>query len=151
MCGMRISDLARSAEVTTKTVRFYEKAGLLAEPGRTASGYRDYPADAVARLRFIRAAQSAGLTLAEVHDVLEVHDSGQAPCRNVTDLLKAHLDEVELRISELERARAMLRDLHPRAAAADPATCPADRVCSILDTAPREPVSLRAPFAARLA
>src|SRR5689334_20741672 len=107
MSDMRISDLARSAEVTTKTVRFYEKAGLLAEPGRTASGYRDYPADAVARLRFIRAAQSAGLTLAEVHDVLEVRDSGQAPCRNVTDLLKAHLDEVELRISELERARAM--------------------------------------------
>lgn len=147
---MRISDLARSAGVTTKTVRFYEKAGLLDEPGRTASGYRDYPAEAVARLRFIRAAQSAGLTLAEIHDVLEVRDSGQAPCRNVTALLKTHLDQVERRINELEHARAALRDLHARAAATDPDKCHADRVCSILDTTPREPASLRTPFATRL-
>jgi hypothetical protein len=53
---MRISDLARRAGATAKTVRFYEKSGLLAEPGRTAGGYRDYPAEAVAHLRFIRAA-----------------------------------------------------------------------------------------------
>ena len=151
MCGMRISDLARSAGVTTKTVRFYEKAGLLDEPGRTATGYRDYPAEAAARLRFIRTAQSAGLTLAEIHDVLEVRDSGQAPCRNVTTLLKAHLDQVEQRISELEHARATLRDLHARAAATDPAKCRADSVCSILETAPREPVSLRRSFVTRLA
>ena len=137
--------------MTTKTVRFYEKAGLLDEPGRTASGYRDYPAEAVARLRFIRAAQSAGLTLTEIHDVLEVRDSGQPPCRNVTALLKTHLDQVEQRINELEHARTTLRDLHARAAATDPAKCHADRVCSILDAAPREPVPLRAPFATRLA
>jgi MerR family copper efflux transcriptional regulator len=118
---------------------------------RTTSGYRDYPPQAVARLRFIRAAQSAGLTLAEIRDVLEVRDSGQPPCRSVTTLLKAHLDQVEQRISELEHARAMLRGLHARAAATDPAKCHADRVCSILDTTAREPVPLRAPFATRLA
>ena len=151
MCGMRISDLARSAEVTTKTVRFYEKAGLLDAPGRTAGGYRDYPAGAAARLRFIRAAQSAGLTLAEIREVLEVRGSGQPPCRNITALLKAHLDQVEQRINELEHARATLHDLHARAAATDPAKCHAERVCSILDDAPREPVPLRAPFATRLA
>src|SRR5215475_10570924 len=99
---MRIGDLAKSAQVTAKTVRFYERAGLLTEPARTTSGYRDYPPQAVARLRFIRAAQSAGLTLAEIRDVLEVRDSGQPPCGSVTNLLKAHLDQVEQRISELE-------------------------------------------------
>jgi DNA-binding transcriptional MerR regulator len=148
---MRISDLARRAGVTAKTVRFYEKSGLRAEPGRTAGGYRDYPAEAVAHLRFIRAAQSAGLTLAEIRDVLEVRASGQPPCRNVTVLLKTHLDQVEQRISELEHARATLRDLHARATATDPAKCHGDRVCSILDTTPHEPVPLRAPFATRLA
>jgi MerR family transcriptional regulator, copper efflux regulator len=116
-----------------------------------ASGYRDYPAEAVARLRFIRAARSAGLTLAEIHDVLEVRASGRAPCRDVTALLKAHLDQVEQRISELEHARATLHDRHARAAATDPAKCRADRVCSILDTTSREPASLRGPFATRLA
>ena len=103
------------------------------------------------RLRFIRAAQSAGLTLAEIREVLEVRGSGRPPCRNVTALLKAHLDQVEQRISELEHARAALSDLHARAAATDPAKCRADRVCGILDTTSREPVSLREPFAARLA
>jgi DNA-binding transcriptional MerR regulator len=151
MYGMRIGDLAKSAQVTAKTVRFYERAGLLTEPGRTTGGYRDYPPEAVARLRFIRAAQSAGLTLAEIRDVLEVRDSGQPPCRNVTALLKTHLDQVEQRISELEHARTTLRDLHARAAATDPAKCHADRVCSILDTTSQELVSLRAPFATRLA
>jgi MerR family transcriptional regulator, copper efflux regulator len=148
---MRISDLARRAGVTAKTVRFYEQAGLLAEPGRTGGGYRDYPAEAVTHLRFIRAAQSAGLTLAEIRDVLQVRASGQSPCRNVAALLKAHLDQVEQRISELEHARATLRDLHARAAATDPTKCHGDRVCGILDATPHEPVPLRTPFAMRLA
>jgi len=132
---MRIGELARSAGVTAKTVRFYEQAGLLAEPGRTAGGYRDYQAEAIAALRFIRSARSAGLTLAEIRGVLEVRGGGQPPCRHVTALLSSHLDEVEQRISELENARAALRDLHARALATDPAECSSDRACSILDIA----------------
>jgi MerR family copper efflux transcriptional regulator len=64
---MRVSELAAACGATAKTIRFYEQAGLLPAPTRTAGGYRDYPPEAATRLAFIRHARSAGLTLAEIH------------------------------------------------------------------------------------
>ena len=63
---MRIGELAEQAGMTTKTLRFYEQAQVLPQPARTASGYRDYDETSLARLRFVRAAQGAGLSLAEI-------------------------------------------------------------------------------------
>ncbi|MET8436556.1 MerR family DNA-binding protein [Streptomyces sp900116325] len=63
------------------------------EPPRTSGGYRDYPAAAESRLAFIRDAQHAGLTFAEIRGVLGLRDSGKAPCGHVTDLINQHLDE----------------------------------------------------------
>ncbi|MGP4025810.1 heavy metal-responsive transcriptional regulator [Actinomadura sp. 3N407] len=129
---MRIGLLAERTGLTTKTLRFYEDAGLLPAPPRTASGYRDYPRDTEARVAFIRAAQSAGLTLAEIRGVLSLRDSGNVPCEHVTDLIDQHLADVERRLAELAATRNALRDLQRRAAATDPADCTADQVCSIL-------------------
>jgi DNA-binding transcriptional MerR regulator len=134
---MRIGVLAAQAGLTTKTIRFYEDAGLLPEPPRTSAGYRDYPAEATVRLAFVREAQAAGLTLAEIRSVLAIRDGGQAPCQHVSDLINQHLTQVEQRLAELTRARADLRDLKRRAAATSPADCAKDEVCSILTTAPR--------------
>lgn len=61
---MKIGELATAAGTTTKALRFYEQAGLLKAPDRTPAGYRNYSADTVARLEFIRRSQSAGLTWA---------------------------------------------------------------------------------------
>jgi DNA-binding transcriptional MerR regulator len=69
---MRIGELADLTGTTTKTIRYYESIGLLAEPGRTASGYREYGEGAVERLRFVREAQASGLTLTEIKSVLEL-------------------------------------------------------------------------------
>jgi DNA-binding transcriptional MerR regulator len=134
---MRIGVLAAQAGLTTKTIRFYEEAGLLPEPARTPAGYRDYPAEAAGRLAFIRDAQAAGLTLAEIRGVLAIRDGGQAPCRHVTGLIDQHLAQVEQRLTELTQARDALRDLERRARATDPADCSKDQVCSILTGAPR--------------
>ncbi len=82
--AMKIGDLADGAGVSAKTVRYYESIGLLAEPERTASNYRDYGDDAAARLRFIRDSQAAGLTLAEVGSILEMKDAGQSTCGHTT-------------------------------------------------------------------
>lgn len=62
---MRIGELADNVGVNTKTVRYYESIGLMPEPDRTRSGYRDYGPDALERLQFIRDAQASGLTLAD--------------------------------------------------------------------------------------
>ncbi|TMQ81731.1 heavy metal-responsive transcriptional regulator [Actinomadura soli] len=129
---MRIGVFAAQAGLTAKTIRFYEQAGLLPAPPRTSSGYRDYPPEALARLAFIRDAQSAGLTLSEIRSILTIRDSGQPPCRHVAELIDRHLTQVEERILELAQARAALTDLKHRAASTDPANCDDTAICTIL-------------------
>jgi DNA-binding transcriptional MerR regulator len=129
---MRIGDLATTSGLTTKTIRFYEQAGLLPEPPRTPSGYRDYSGEAAGRLAFIRDAQGAGLTLAEIRSVLALRDSGESPCGHVTDLIGKHLADIEQRLGELRKTRSVLRDLARRAAETDPDTCGEDGICTIL-------------------
>jgi len=128
---MRIGAVTAESGATAKTIRFYEQTGLLPEPPRTSSGYRDYPPETTTRLEFIRTAQNAGLTLAEIRSILAIRDDGQPPCAHVTALLEAHLAEVERRMAELESTSTALRGLLATAAAADPATC-AGEGCRIL-------------------
>lgn len=129
---MRIGVLAATAGLSARTVRFYEQAGLLAEPPRTSGGYRDYPAEAIKRLSFIREAQAAGLSLAEIRGILAVRDSGRPPCRHVTELISRQLAQVEERITELTHARQGLRALQTRAAGTDPADCDDTDICIII-------------------
>jgi MerR family transcriptional regulator, copper efflux regulator len=131
---MLIGDLAAATGVSAKAIRFYEQAALLPAPPRTSAGYRDYPPGAVDRLAFIRHAQAAGFTLAEIRDILAIRDSGTAPCPHVTALIIHHLDQVERCIAELTRTRGALKDMQRRAAATDPAACAGSGICSILTT-----------------
>ncbi len=133
---MRIGDLAATSGLSTKTIRFYEQSGLLPAPPRTPGGYRDYGEQAAARLGFIRDAQGAGLTLAEIRSILALRDSGQAPCAHVTGLIEQRLEDIERRLAELATTREALRGLARRAATTDPASCSEDAICTIL-TPPR--------------
>lgn len=127
---MFIGELAAQSGVTAKTIRFWEAEGLLADPVRTPSGYRDYDPNALGRLSFIRHAQTAGLTLAEIRRVLAISDTGEPACGHVTDLIHQHLTEVDHRIRELKDTRSLLDRLAKRAADQDPADC--DGYCTIL-------------------
>ena len=133
---MLIGDLGAAAGLSAKTIRFYEQSGLLPAPPRTPGGYRDYPAGAVGRLAFIRQAQAAGLTLAEIGGILRIRDDGQAPCQHVTALIAEHLVQIEQRIAELTGTRNALAELHARAVATGPADCAESQVCSILTRDP---------------
>lgn len=129
---MRIGELAAMSGVAAKTIRFYEQAGLMPEPPRTAGGYRDYPAHAATRLTFIRDAQRACLTLAEIRGILTLRDSGQAPCSHVSDLVHQHLGDIDRRMAELRKTRTALKELAQRAAATAPASCSDAAICRIL-------------------
>ncbi|MGW3730280.1 heavy metal-responsive transcriptional regulator [Streptomyces sp. NPDC000851] len=129
---MRIGDVATASGVTTKTIRFYEQAGLLPAPPRTSGGYRDYPEQTVMRLAFIRDAQDAGLSLAEIRSVLALRDAGSSPCAHVTALIDRHLADIDRRLDELRATKAVLHGLAGRAAATDPAECTDAEVCRIL-------------------
>ena len=67
---MRIGELADRLGVTTKSIRFYESIGLLPDPARTASGYRDYAEADAERLTFIKTAQRLGLSLDEIREIM---------------------------------------------------------------------------------
>ena len=131
---MRIGALANRSGLTVKTLRFYETAGVLPVATRLPSGYRDYDDSALARLAFVKAAQAAGLTLAEIKQVIAVRDHDEPPCRHVTGLLDAHATDLDRRITELTALRDDINRLRHRAATLDPTACNPAGVCHVIPT-----------------
>jgi len=117
---MKIGELARRGATTAKTIRFYEQAGLLPAPARTPAGYRDYGFEFVERLEFVRRAQSAGLSLREVRQVLAIADRGDAPCEHVVGILQARLDQLRATLAELSSLETHLVALLDHAHTAEP-------------------------------
>ena len=117
---MKIGELARRSGTTAKTIRFYEQAGVLPAPARTQAGYRDYGADSIDRLQFVRRAQSAGLSLREVRQVLAIADQGDAPCGHVVSILQSRLDQVRATLAELSTLENHLAALLDHAHTAEP-------------------------------
>jgi DNA-binding transcriptional MerR regulator len=129
---MRIGELAKATGTSPKTLRFYEDAGLLTPAERTANGYRQFTAEAVDRLDFIRRGRAAGLTLAQIRDVIELRDGGTTPCRHVNGLLSSRLADLDRRIAELQALRETVAQLRDNANEADPDTCRPEDVCRYL-------------------
>jgi DNA-binding transcriptional MerR regulator len=126
---MRIGELAAAARTTTKTLRFYEESGLLPQTERAANGYRDYGPDALSRLDFIRRGRVAGLSLAQIREVIDIRDGGDAPCQHVHQLFTARVADIDRQIADLHALRAALVRRRDQAGEADPSTCPAETVC----------------------
>ncbi len=131
---MRIGQLAEAVEVDTPTIRFYESVGLLPEPARRPSGYRDYDQSDVERLRFVRQARSLELSLNDIREILALRDGGEVPCRYVREVITREAEAIEERIGQLVTLRAELLRLHQLAE--EPDSPPSEtRVCHILEHA----------------
>ena len=124
---MEIGELASSTGVSVKTLRFYEDQGLIPEPARTASGYRDYPSDVTARVHFIRSAQAAGLKLRQIGQILDIREQGEPPCQHVRTVVHDRLAEVDERLADLDRIRNELLAIAERLDQLEPADC--DQFC----------------------
>ncbi|HUA57567.1 MAG TPA: heavy metal-responsive transcriptional regulator [Verrucomicrobiae bacterium] len=111
---LRSGELAKLTGVSTDTLRHYERVGVLARPGRTEAGYRQYPPDAVHRVRMVRGALAVGFRLDELARVLRVRDRGGAPCRQVYELAAGKLVEFDRRIAELTALRGRLQSIVDR-------------------------------------
>ena len=133
---MKIGELANRTGTTTKTLRFYEDAGVLLAPERAANGYRTYQDSAVTRVQFVKAGQAVGLTLAEIRDLLAIRDDGRAPCSAATELLDAQLADITERIRELQTMKRDLTQLRDRARDLDPADCTPESVCHVINPGP---------------
>lgn len=129
---MKIGELARHVGVSAPTLRYYESIGLLPEPDRTPAGYRDYGDDALDRLRFVRDAQAAGLTLAETREILDMKASGQSTCEHTRALVGRHMADIDAQIESLLAAKRELAALAERAEALDPEACADPHRCQVI-------------------
>jgi MerR family mercuric resistance operon transcriptional regulator len=108
MKSLTIGQLARRAGVGVETVRFYERQGLLEEPSRRESGYRQYAEDVVARLRFIKRAKELGFSLKEIKELLALRVDPSTTCAEVKKQAAAKIDDIEEKIRTLQRMKNAL-------------------------------------------
>jgi DNA-binding transcriptional MerR regulator len=109
MAGPTIGKLAAAEGVGVETVRFYQRRGLLAQPERRGSGYREYSDADRARLLFIRRARRLGFTLAEISDLLG--PAGASSADEIAKAAQAKLAAIDQQVRELELRRCRLRRL----------------------------------------
>ncbi|NOZ00558.1 MAG: MerR family DNA-binding protein [Deltaproteobacteria bacterium] len=111
MAALTIGQVARQSGVGVETLRFYERTGLIEEPPRRDSGYRQYPVDTVRRVRFIRRAKALGFTLKEISDLLSLRVDTDSTCADVRDRARSKILDIEERIRRLEGMRDALKQL----------------------------------------
>jgi DNA-binding transcriptional MerR regulator len=104
-----IGQLASAAGVGIDTVRYYERSGLLKPATRSASGYRKYGKEELDRLQFIRRAQHLGFSLGEIGELLAISRRGDV--KAMYQAAKLRLEDIDLRINELQRVRDALTRL----------------------------------------
>lgn len=111
MKPLSIGQVARQVGIGVETVRFYEREGLLKEPDRKASGYRQYGEEVVRRLRFIRRAKELGFTLKEIADLLALRHDPAATRTDVRERVRAKVEDIEAKVRDLQRIREVLLGL----------------------------------------
>ena len=122
---LTISQVAAAAAVNIQTIRYYERRGLFTTPRRTPAGYRQYPEDAVTRLRFIKHAQELGFSLKEIQELLALRVRHGAACDSVERKTRQQIELVERKIRDLERIRHTLEQLAAACASRRPTDdCP---------------------------
>jgi len=108
---MRIGELGRQSDLPVKTLRYYEELGLIQSENRTEGGFRQFSPACLPRLSFIKQAKALGLSLQEIHHILNIHDQGEMPCREVRQTLQDKINEIEQRINELTQLKGHLQNL----------------------------------------
>ncbi len=111
MIPMTIGQVAKETGVRVETIRFYEKEGLIEEPERNPSGYRQYPAEIVQRVIFIQRAKAIGFTLKEINDLLTLQGKPDACCGDILDKAAIKVRQIESKINELQRMKDTLQKL----------------------------------------
>lgn len=135
---LRTGEVAARAGVNVQTLRYYERRGLLKEPSRRASGYREYPTDSVRLIRFIKRAQELGFTLTEIEELLRMRSDQTASCSEVRTAAQTKIDDIETKAKSL---RAMKRAL-----AILVSSCRSERSvreCPILEALDQKPRKVR--------
>ena len=127
MQSLKIGDIAKETGLRVETIRYYERAGLLNSPGRTAGRHRVYSREDLARLKFIVSAREFGFSQADVRQLLSLSSGETIPCHDVKSITERHLAGIRARITLLSKMEGLL--------AAAVAQCPGGAVtnCAVID------------------
>ena len=106
--GLRIGQLAKQADISVETIRYYERRGLIQRPTKPGAGYREYSQEILRRLRFIKKAKSLGFTLDEIENLLQL---SQGECADVQVLAQQKFDQISEKINHLQRLQQALKQL----------------------------------------
>lgn len=131
MRGLTIGKLAETAAVNLETVRYYERIGLMPEPGRTAGGHRSYGREHARRLTFIRRARELGFSIEEIRTLLDLAEPGHTSCAEVKIVASSHLEQVRAKLDDLAKLERILTETIKRCSGQPSPTCP---VLDMLDT-----------------
>lgn len=108
---MRIGDVAARAGVNKQTLRYYERRGILGEPKRSSSGYREYPTDTVRLIRFIKRAQELGFTLTEIEELITLRRTSSKQRTKVREMAAAKMRDIDEKLARLQAMRSALYTL----------------------------------------
>ncbi len=125
---LKTGELAKRAGVNVETLRFYEREGLIPEPPRRMSGYREYPAESIQLIRFIKRAQELGFSLREVRELLALRVEAGTTCADVRQKASEKVSEVRQKIADLQAIERALGTLTATCSGEGPLT-----ECPILD------------------
>jgi DNA-binding transcriptional MerR regulator len=106
--ALSVSQLAGQAGISSDTVRYYGRLGLLPESGRTKAGHRYYDEAALERLRFIKGAQWFDLRLEDIRELLAVLDTEACACGHTRDVLLRRIALIDEQRARLDDIRAAL-------------------------------------------
>jgi MerR family copper efflux transcriptional regulator len=135
--ALSISALAKSAGVTSKTLRHWERVGLLPKASRTHTGYRIFGTEAGHYVEFILKAKSVGLTLSEMKRVLDFARQGKNPCPEVVQWIEAKDRAVEQQIHSLLALQRRLRRFRRLCSVSSVTTCTRENeLCCLIEDLP---------------
>ena len=106
-----IGALAKATGTKVETIRWYERVGLLPAPARTSGNYRSYGQPHLGRLSFIRRARDLGFPLDRIRTLLDLAEDRDRSCEAVDGIARAHLEEVDRKIADLQALRRELDSL----------------------------------------
>jgi MerR family mercuric resistance operon transcriptional regulator len=133
---MRIGAIARQGGITVEAVRFYEKQGLIDEPPRDESGYRNYPAETVRRVLFIKKSKELGFSLQEIKELHHLKYEPGSTCNDVKQKAARKVANIENRIENLTKIKEALNALIAACSGNGPASgCP---IIAAISFAPRK-------------
>ena len=130
---MKIGKLSELSDCSIQTIRYYEKEGLIDIPSRSEGNFRIYDESTLSRLKFIRRCRTLDITLAEIHQLLNLQRMPSESCSKVNNMIDRHIIDVQNKIEELKALETELKDLRK--------TCRDDTVidgCGIMDNLSKE-------------